>query len=550
MRPLILLLLAGSAAPVAAADIQRKYFYEDIHAPFFVKDERAGLYRPQRAGASAEPFPIRKAPGTLRVFVLGGSIAGRYMEGRNSLGPILRELLPGRPIEAVNCGMAGYDSHREALVLEEVLDYEPDLLVLLSGHNETDQAPPPLWLVHAQDRASRLKLFQDFLHRSTASARPPEDLSDRTESVDARFEENLRRMARRCADRGIPLVLAGPPLNRREAPTRLPLPLARREVIDGWLLGLKGEHVRAAESLTSGLERLPRNDPEQGRPWALFLLARSLERQGRLEEAARRYQEALDADRVPAGRCLSGCQAAIRKIALEEGATWIDLDGEFQRAAAPWAPGFEMFNDTVHWTRAHDLLASLAIIEGMRRLGRFQTLGWDARRLETLWPRARRPGAAVDDEEALATVRYARREIEISMRGLSGRAMVYLESLLEARPLWFRDPAALAKRAGTGSAKKGAAWGMAPLSEDPAPLLLHAAGARLMRGEASAALRDAERALALRPGLPRAQLLRGIALWYQDRRDAALEPIAAEGAGTPGIEEEKRALADAIQALH
>ena len=396
------------------------------------------------------------------------------MEGRNSLGPILRELLPGRPIEAVNCGMAGYDSHREALVLEEVLDYEPDLLVLLSGHNETDQAPPPLWLVHAQDRASRLKLFQDFLHRSTASARPPEDLSDRTESVDARFEENLRRMARRCADRGIPLVLAGPPLNRREAPTRLPLPLARREVIDGWLLGLKGEHVRAAESLTSGLERLPRNDPEQGRPWALFLLARSLERQGRLEEAARRYQEALDADRVPAGRCLSGCQAAIRKIALEEGATWIDLDGEFQRAAAPWAPGFEMFNDTVHWTRAHDLLASLAIIEECA--GSAASRPWAGTR--GAW-RPFGPGRA-GRAPRWTTKRPWRRfdtrggRLRFRCGGLSGRAMVYLESLLEARPLWFRDPAALAKRAGTGSAKS-AAWAC-PSPRIP-PLLLHAAGA-------------------------------------------------------------------------
>ncbi len=90
---------------------------------------------------NAQRFPRIKAEGTSRVFTLGGSTTyGRPYDDRTSFSAWLREYLrvvdPSRRWEVINAGGISYASYRVALLMEELVDYEPDLFIIYSGNNE------------------------------------------------------------------------------------------------------------------------------------------------------------------------------------------------------------------------------------------------------------------------------------------------------------------------------------------------------------------------------------------------------------------------------
>lgn len=126
--------------------------YVGLHQlrPLFVLDEdsnrweipleRYNFFRP-------ESFSRKKAPGTRRVFVLGGStVQGRPYATQTAFSTWLRlslESADSKPeassetkYEVINCGGVSYASYRVAKILKEVLQYEPDAIVLYTGHNE------------------------------------------------------------------------------------------------------------------------------------------------------------------------------------------------------------------------------------------------------------------------------------------------------------------------------------------------------------------------------------------------------------------------------
>ncbi|MBW7997277.1 MAG: tetratricopeptide repeat protein [Candidatus Glassbacteria bacterium] len=98
-------------------------------------ENKLSLFNPQR-------FPRRKEPGTFRIFTLGGSTTyGRPYADQTSFAGWLRVLLEKsgeeeRNYEVINAGGVSYASYRVVKVLEELLDYEPDLFVVYTGHNE------------------------------------------------------------------------------------------------------------------------------------------------------------------------------------------------------------------------------------------------------------------------------------------------------------------------------------------------------------------------------------------------------------------------------
>ncbi|MCP4400602.1 MAG: SGNH/GDSL hydrolase family protein, partial [bacterium] len=88
-----------------------------------------------------QSFPVRKAEGTIRIFCLGGSTTyGRPYDDRTSFCGWLRLFLPavdpGHRYEVINAGGISYASYRVARLMEELADYEPDLFIVYSGHNE------------------------------------------------------------------------------------------------------------------------------------------------------------------------------------------------------------------------------------------------------------------------------------------------------------------------------------------------------------------------------------------------------------------------------
>jgi hypothetical protein len=88
-----------------------------------------------------DSFAADKPKNEFRVFCLGGStVQGRPYSIETAFGAWLELTLkaaqPNRPIRVVNCGGISYASYRLVPVLREVLGYQPDLIILYTGHNE------------------------------------------------------------------------------------------------------------------------------------------------------------------------------------------------------------------------------------------------------------------------------------------------------------------------------------------------------------------------------------------------------------------------------
>lgn len=90
---------------------------------------------------NAEPFAARKAPGTFRMFVLGESTTIGYPYMNNGsfhrwLQYRLSQSYPERDFEVINLSLTAVNSYTVLDFGKAVLDYEPDAVLVYTGHNE------------------------------------------------------------------------------------------------------------------------------------------------------------------------------------------------------------------------------------------------------------------------------------------------------------------------------------------------------------------------------------------------------------------------------
>ena len=103
-----------------------------------------------RRSSITQRFPAQKSANTYRVFTLGGSTTYGIPYGPDAafsfwLNERLSRLYPQKNIEVINAGVPGYGSARVLQILEEVAAYQPDLLVVYTGQNETRDARFHYW---------------------------------------------------------------------------------------------------------------------------------------------------------------------------------------------------------------------------------------------------------------------------------------------------------------------------------------------------------------------------------------------------------------------
>ena len=115
-------------------------------------------------------FPILKGATTIRVFALGGSTTqGQPYRTETAFAKWLtlrlQAAVPNRHFEVINCGGISYASYRVAAILNEVLGYSPDLILLYTGHNEfleartyERQRKVPRWLAGPLALVNRLRI--------------------------------------------------------------------------------------------------------------------------------------------------------------------------------------------------------------------------------------------------------------------------------------------------------------------------------------------------------------------------------------------------------
>jgi hypothetical protein len=395
--------------------------FSDIH-PLFVLNEDTGRYEipPSRqTHFRPESFLADKPADEYRIFVLGGStVQGRPYAIETAFPTFLELDLkaadPTRRWEVVNCGGISYASYRLVPILEEVLGYGPDLVIVCTGHNEflEDRTyghikHAPALLSWPQRQAARLRTFTllragwyGLWGEDEGKGRPmlsPEadarldwrggmeeyhrDEEWRRGVID-HYEFSLRRMQALAEKAGVPLWFMVPVSN-------LEWPPFKSEHRDGLSAGEEERFVELREqakarygsSLPDALARLE-SAAEIDDRYALvhFEIGKCLQLMGRLHEARGELIRAKEEDVCPL-RMLEPMKERMHRVAEETDTPLIDADALFASRSRGGIPGREWLVDHVHPTiGGHRLLGDVLAEELARRGVVVPESGWEARR--------------------------------------------------------------------------------------------------------------------------------------------------------------------------
>lgn len=326
------------------------------------------------------PLFVKDKPANgFRVFCLGeSSVAGLPYE-RGCFSDWLRlrlgAMLTDKSVEVVNAGNAGWYASEIRRLLQECLQYKPDLIVWMVGHNES--VPENVLKIRKELRSPILNKIQifvrglrttHFLSRWIPKLVPAqrENLHDRKAADEIRcfddaelkiLQKNFREAtAGALSDAkkaGVPIVICTMPKNWRECPPS-------SSYYSDNIYKTDSLRARWKNSYEAGCALLDKSDFANAilqfndalaidpTPAKLqFVLARALEASGQIERAKECYLNALVRDACPM-RALPWIEETIRDVAARESAPLADLEMIFNENGKNGVAGFEFIADNVH----------------------------------------------------------------------------------------------------------------------------------------------------------------------------------------------------------
>jgi hypothetical protein len=415
LSPLLLCELGLRIAGWERADEIRDPYvgFTALH-PLFSLDRASQQYRipaHRLALFCAESFGAVKGAGERRVFCLGGSaVQGRPYAIETAFSRWLELSLqaadPRHAWRVVNCGGVSYASYRLVPIVREVLRYQPDLLIVYTGHNEflEDRTyhhirRTPQALVTLQGAMSHLRTYQAC--RTVWRGRRPLLAPDARARLDyrdgltgyhrddpwqrstiAHFRNSLQRMLRLAREADVPLILCDPVADLKDtAPFKVEpstdlsrsdrrqfASLCRRAAGAGIEPSARADILAAAVAL----------DPRHAGAW--YDLGRAWLDAGLPVLAEQALTMAKDEDVCPL-RMLEPMHAVLRQVAAEGNVPLVEVRENFARTSFQGIPGREWLVDHVHPTIAgHQFIANLLLeaiaAQGLVRLAP----GWISRR--------------------------------------------------------------------------------------------------------------------------------------------------------------------------
>jgi len=346
-----------------------------------------------------ESFTQTKSANTLRAFCVGGSTTyGRPYSPRTSFCSWLEDFLnyvdPDHKWEVVNAGGVSYASYRIALLMEELIQYEPDLVVVYTGHNEFLERRTyskilrlPVVLRDLGTLASKLRIYSllndiigygvtgkgkpGYVHKLSKEVNPildqaigPEDYvrdDEQKKDIVAHFKFNLTRIIKLARSVDAKVILVTPASKmRHEAPFKSQHrsdfgQSALQEWETNYESALESVRQKEFEAALNRILIAETIDPRYAHTFALkgdilFLL-------GRYGEARVAYRRAIDEDVCPL-RAITPLRTAVTDIGHEMNVPVIDFDLILSERSPEGITGEEMFLDHVHPTiEGHKILA-------------------------------------------------------------------------------------------------------------------------------------------------------------------------------------------------
>ncbi|MFQ5502098.1 MAG: hypothetical protein ACE5EQ_07320 [Phycisphaerae bacterium] len=339
------------------------YFFADRHRPGSIGDYT--LLHP-------------KPPGTVRIMLFGGSAIKGFPQTRAFaasafLQEMLSDLWPDRTVEVINAGTTAIASFPVLGMLTEGVAFDPDLVVVYTGHNEFFGAYGVCSLHRAGDSPGAIRFQRWFrslaleqaIHQLLPSPNEgkrktlmemmigqsytgPED--PRRVAAAHNLEVHVSRMIERCRAKDIPIIVCTLPSNERDlAPLGTDdlshLDAVERDMFQSHLRkGLKKIAANPEAAKQAFLQAL-KIEPKHAK--AHYALGRAYLSLNEGRNAAAEFQQAINLDPMP-WRAPDASNESIRRAATDHGAVLCDMRKAFRDASPHGLIGWELMDDHVH----------------------------------------------------------------------------------------------------------------------------------------------------------------------------------------------------------
>lgn len=405
------------AVPVPAPDTEdpfvsfsglRKLFaLNSADARYETAPERLDFFCPQS-------FAAVKDARTFRIFCLGGStVQGRPYAVETAFSTWLKINLdaaqPTTQWEVINCGGISYASYRLVPIMRELLEYEPDLFIIYTGHNEflEDRTyghikKMPRWCIRLHRVLLNLRIYSVAYARFSGPGAKKTDTGDSSRTVlpteveakldfedglkwyhrdDAwrrgiieHFGRNLEAMVHMSREAGVLVILANPAANLDHCP-----PIKSEsgpDVSDSQVLHVRQLRDEARQlgwdDAYGKIELLEQAAAIDARDAGLlYVLGKCYARIGRFDEAKRWFIPAKEEDICPL-RILEPMRDAIRDVAGRYEVPLVDVQALIESRSENSIAGDKWLLDHVHPNIAGHKLIADAMFEAMENMGLVQ----------------------------------------------------------------------------------------------------------------------------------------------------------------------------------
>jgi tetratricopeptide (TPR) repeat protein len=343
----VLLLLLALAGLAVGYGVLRRGSSESVAVMRTVAGRERYCHNPALGGADAVQslspfvFDVQKAPDTVRVFMLGASVAQGYPDPTYSMSRLFEIMMgqafPTRRFEVINVAIPDMDSDGVRRIAQSCAQYAPDLMIVYMGHNEIIGST-------AGKRAQGDAASRDALQR-----RP-----DATADALKRFERNLREICGIGTHEGAHVLLSNLASNLRTCP-----PFASMHRVDltpaeqaAWgSLYTDGFTDELAETYDSAMAHyLAAAEIDNTFAELQFGLARGYIQQGQPAAALEHFMRAREVDALPF-RATDGVNDVIRAVGAalaSEGVHVVDAVSAISSNSVDGIPGKALFYDHIH----------------------------------------------------------------------------------------------------------------------------------------------------------------------------------------------------------
>jgi tetratricopeptide (TPR) repeat protein len=345
---------------LALSDIQPLLVSEDPYVgfskliPLFVEQQDNGRQvfntaKNKLKFFNPQSFPREKGSNSYRIFCMGGSTTyGRPYDYRTSfcgwLEAFLNAAEPVRDWQVINAGGISYASYRVTALMEELANYQPDLFIIYSGHNEfleertyQDIIKLPGLLTETSALLANSRIYTLIKNVVTEFNPPPYELKEEVDErlahsvgpqdyhrndklraeIVTHYRINIRRMKEVADAAGSRIIFTTPARNLRDQrpfKSEHDTSLSKDQLAQWQLMYKQGKDLLSLNSPQKALKRFDQAASLDDRYAELhYLRGKALFAMERYTEARSSFERAADEDIAPL-RILTEVQTILTEV--------------------------------------------------------------------------------------------------------------------------------------------------------------------------------------------------------------------------------------------